>query len=499
MQEEVLYEPSPVQQEAHDCPADEVLYGGTAGPGKSVWLRWDPFINQIMGSGGEHDRYLLAKATMRDFRSVGWALHVRKYLKQLRQTIEIMKKIAEHVDPASVWHAKDDTIEMSCGYRIEFGHLEHEDSWRSYDSNEYTHLAMDEATQLHECQFDGLRSRVRCVDPVLRRKLRVCLASNPDSPVCGRWVKKTFVDPAPVGRTLLRSKLEMFDGSTEYRTRMYIPAFLSDNPNPQFRRDYEKTLRTLPRHLMRARLMCDWNVLEGAFFEYEWIPSVHVVKPYKIPDHYPKFRVLDWGYKTACPVTYWAVTEDEDLVCFRELTFNHEVTPRERKDSQLVAMAIRDAEKQMGFWDEARNQSRLSGPADYQIREERDGGWTIEDRMAAEGVYWVPCHKNRLAGTSEFLRRLKDIPTREGARPGVTFFNTCHHTIRTIPMLPVSKTDPEVPEDGGEDHWYDTCMYACMYRAPAAVKPKVTHREEWETNDLDRARARAARRYGYGS
>lgn len=504
--ERTIYSPSEVQQEAHDCQGSdvqEILYGGTAGCGKSVWLRWDPIITQLYdwhGMPGEHTRYLHARARGEEYHSVGWALHVRQNFKHLIQTIDECRNLASIVDPGSRWISRDDLILFSCGYKQQFGHLEHEDSWRAFDTNQYTHLEMDEAIQLFECQFHGLRGRVRSTDPILSKKLRICLASNPDAPARGRWVKQRFVDPAPGGRKMLSEQFTRFDGTIGTRTRMYIPAFLSDNPDKEFCRQYEDTLRTMPKHIMEARLFCKWDVIEGAFFEQEWKPSVHVVKPFPVPDHWPKFRIMDWGYKSPCPVYWVAVNEDGDLVFFREVTFNHNVPASKRKDSQLVAISIRNIEKEMGLWDEKRNCSKITGPADSQIWGQIDGGWRIVDKFAAEGVHWVPCTKNRFAGTAEVVRRMNDIPKSGDARPGLQVFETCTELRRTIPLLPTDPNDPEVPQDGGEDHWYDCLMYGCMYRTRAASKQPKKHIDECDMNDLDRARlVRQGRRWGYGT
>jgi len=506
MEERYIYTPSPVQLEAHNCQGadvQEILYGGTAGCGKSVWLRWDPIITQLYdwnGMPGEHTRYLEAKTRGEEFRSVGWALHVRENYNQLLQTIEECKGIAKMVDPGSRWVARDQLIIFSCGYKIQFGHLDTADAWREYDTNQYTHLALDEAVNLFEGGFHGLRSRVRTTDPILSKKLRVCLASNPDAPAKGQWVKKRFVEPEPEGRKMLAERFKRFDGTFGTRTRMYIPAYLSDNPDPEFRRQYEDTLRTLPKHIMEARLYCRWDVVEGAFFESEWIPSVHVVKPFPIEPHWHVGRTMDWGYKSPCPIFYWAVNDDGDLIIFKEVNFNFKVSPGKRKDSQLVAMSLRNIEKEMGYWDERRNCSKITGPADNQIFGRIDGGWRIADKMAAEGISWIPCTKNRIAGTAEVMRRLKDIPTNPDSHPGLMVFDTCKELIRTMPLLETNPDEPETPKDGGEDHWYDCLMYTCMYRTGAAKKPGRRVVDECDLNDIDQARLRrSGRRWGYGA
>jgi hypothetical protein len=364
--------------------------------------------------------------------------------------------------------------------------------------NANTHIGFDEAIQFTKTQYDMLRGRLRSDDPILVNKLRIILATNPDAPFEGLWVKERFVDPAPQGRKLLSQTVNLDDGSSCTLTRIYIPARLSDNPNRQFARDYEASLRTLPAHIRKARLEGDWSAVEGAFFESEWNPSVHVVEPFEIPAHYPRFRIMDWGYKSPCPVMWGATDEEGNIILYREVTYNYKVKEPQRKDAELVAMAIKKLERQHGEWDERRQCSKLTGPADTQIWERRGTvGPSIVETMATYGVYWQPCTKDRLAATSELLRRLKDVPKSKNSRPGLIVFNTCVNLIRTMPTIKTDPANPELPMDGGDDHWLDCLMYACMYRSPTADAKRKAFEED-EVSDLAQARVTKQRRWGYG-
>jgi hypothetical protein len=515
----VLYKPSKVQQEAHSCEAREILYGGTQNCGKTFWLRWDPIITQLYdwnGSPGEHSRYLAAKRAGIEWRSKGWALHLRRTFPMLLQTISKVLDFVFKVDPGAVYNSKLYLITFTCGYKWQFGHCQKEEDWRAYDTSEYSHIAFDEAIQFTKAQFDGIRRRLRCEDNVLNAKRRCVLASNPDAPVEGRWVKERFVDPAPEGRKLLVSTVTMFDGTKEQYIRCFIPAFLSDNPNQTLARQSEIDLRDQPRHIIEARLFGNWNSVEGAFFANLWTPSVHVVKPFTcqhgratcrecgmadgIPSHWPRGRAMDWGYKCACVVMWFAKNEDGDLVIYREVTFNHDVPDRLRKDAQMVALAIKAIEVEHGEWDTRSNSSKLTGPADYQIRM-RDGGTgpTIEQTMAQEGVYWMPSVKGRSAATAELIRRLSDVPTRPGAHPALMVFEGCKHLIRIMPLIEIDNDNPEEPKKDDNGHWLETLMYIVMHAMPDAERNARKTIDEEDRDDLRDARLlRQQKRYGYG-
>jgi hypothetical protein len=493
-----IYTPSEVQQEAHTVLSagivDEVLYGGTAGCGKSVFLRMHPFQTQIYG---EHDRWLKAKKEGRYFQSVGWVLYLRRNFGMLQQAIAKVKDVARQIDRNVAWDGKNNILTFSSGFKHQFGHFQHEDDYMQYDSNEYTGVALDELVQFTEKQYEMIRSRVRTGDPVLRSKLYLIGATNPDAPAEGVWVKERFVDPAPHGRVVLKEEFEMFDGSKAVWKRMFIPAKITDNPDKQFQHDYERTLRTLPMHIQQARLHGDWNAIEGAFFGFEFKPYVHLVAPFDIPKTWQRFRSMDWGYKKACVIKYWAVSPDGDLVCYRELTYNHKVPDSLRKDAQLVAMAIKEVEKASGEWDNRRNCSKLNGPADYQIHAKTGTvGPSIAETMAKEGVYWSRCTKNRYLATQELLRRLRDIP--KSGRPGICWFNTCVHTARTLPAIKTDPANPELPMDGGDDHWLDADSYAVMSRlASEGLEDINKNRDEDEMDELAERKVVQRGKWGY--
>jgi hypothetical protein len=191
------------------------------------------------------------------------------------------------------------------------------------------------------------------------------------------------------------------------------------------------------------------------------------------------------------------VDQDGNLLCYRERTWR-------RLDAEQIALKIRKVEMEAGEWDEKKDGSRLSGPIDTQIWEERGTiGPTIFESMSKNGVWWEKATKNRLQATQQFMSRLKDRSGEQGI-PGIRFFDTCKETLRTLPAIGTSATDPELPEDGGDDHWLDAVSYACMYRPGKGAKTESKSTWEEHEDDLAQARKRRQRqrgsgKYGYGA
>jgi len=484
----VIYTPSPWQQEFHDLTADEAMGGGSAGPGKSLGLLMDPGEQVLV----EHERCRAGEVKWGN--STGWAMHMRREMPRLQQTIHRSKLLFPTMDPDVKWFEQTHTWVFKSGYKFQFGHLKDNDSFLNYRSSEFTHLGIDEIGELDSKDvYDELVLRVRSTDPVLSKMLKVRATSNP----CANWVREYFVDPAPEGRALLRKKIRLGDNTMASRTRIFLPARLSDNPDPEFRRQYEASLRDRPAHIRAALLDGNWYVVPGAFFSDDWDSSRVVVKPFRIPTNIRRFRSGDWGFKNKCVVHWWAVMPDGELLCYRERIWNGPKS-RTRLYADEVAEAIREVEKENGEWNNMRNVSKLTGPMDTQLWEERGRrGPCMADDMAAKGVFWTRATKGRRMAAMQLIKRLKQRGYMD--RPGIMFFDTCQDAIRTIPALATDASEEangEVPLKGGDDHAYDSVSYACA----ANMQPTGENDRTIADDDDDDGAPPAANRgqYGYG-
>ena len=112
--------------------------------------------------------------------------------------------------------------------------------------------------------------------------------------------------------------------------------------------------------------------------------------------------------------------------------------------------------------------------------------------MAEMGVPWVRAKKNRLTNAQRLWKLLEDH-NHGTTTPGIVFFQNCRNAIRTIPGAPTDPNNPEVPLDGGEDHWMDSIWYGCAFASHGrAGIPSIEPRDDYIDEREDRGD------YGYG-
>lgn len=493
-----IYTPSEWQKLFHSLPYDEVLGAGAAGPGKSMALLFDP-IYQVVA---EHERCNDKKHPHHQpwGQSVGRALHLRRNMQMLDETVNRSIRWFPIIDPdAKFVGGNSPTWTFKSGYKYQFGHCKDPSSWQLYLGGEFTYIAWDELTQFEEEQYDQINLRLRTSDPVLQPMMKIRACSNPMTKQEGaetivvknpHWVRDRFVKPFPAGKRVIERAIKRRDGSVRVMTQFYLPATLYDNPDKEFVRDYEVKLLKAPPHLRKAFLDGDWYITPGSFYGEVWNPSVHICNPFRIPDSWPVFRSMDWGYKNPGCVHWWAMDDDGNLFCTRELTFQGRTVVE-------VAALIRVMEERMGYW--SGSKSMISGPADTQLWEERgQAARNMGDIMASMGVPWLKADKkSRTGNAGKFLARLTDHDNL-ATTPGIVFFQSCKEATTTIPAIPTSKKDSETPMDGGPDHWHDSVLYACAYASHGrrGIAERRRDPDDWEIESATAAQPRG--RHGYG-
>lgn len=298
----------------------------------------------------------------------------------------------------------------------------------------------------------------------LRQKGFVWCSGNTTNPgnVGAWWVRAMFIDAAPWGEAFWAKDIETGQVLTFPKNypdpdkagkplfkRRFIPARLQDNPYLFEAGDYETNLMAMPESQRRMLLEGDWDVVDGAAFP-EFRRQVHVCEPFEIPDNWTKFRACDWGYSAPAAVLWFAVDYDDNLYIYREYY-------RKGVNAEDFSQIILDMEE---------GERVRYGVLDSSVWHKRgEMGPTPAETMNKFGLRFRPADRSkgsRVAGRQEIHRRLKVDP--DTGEPRLKIFANCTNLIRTLPVLPVDKNNPEDVDTDAEDHLYDALRYGCQSR-----------------------------------
>jgi hypothetical protein len=448
---EVDYDPQPRQAFLHRVRANEILFGGAAGPGKSHALRFEALLWCVRVPGLQ--AYLF-----------------RRTIPELEKN-HVLPSMAQFPGSLGRYVAARRAWEFRNGSRLFFCSCQRERDVYRYQGAEIHLLLIDELTSLTEFQYDFLRARVRCslaVAPRYRRRIPgVVCASNPGG-VGHAFVKARWVDFAPPN--VARRAPDDQGGMV----RCHIPARLSDNALLA-RRDpgYVHRLDALPEPLRSAYKDGRWDVFLGQAFAFS--RSLHVIAPRPAPEHAPLYMTFDWGYGAPFSVGWWWVDTDGRLYRFAEW-YGFSGTPNQglRMTDPVIAQGILERERRLGIC--GRPVIRLAGPDCFAKKPDYRGGGqgpSTAEEFARFGVIISPGDPSRLLKIRQFHERLRPRPD---GPPMLVVYDVCEHFIRTIPLLVADSRNVEDIDTSGEDHIYDEACHVCMARplTPEAAPP-ATH------------------------
>ena len=408
----------------------EVFYGGARGGGKSYAMLIDP----LRYCDKAHHRALL----------------IRRSMPELRDMINHSQRLYGQAYPGAKWREQEKEWRFPSGARIEFGYAENLTDVLRYQGQSYTWIGIDELPQYPTPEiYNFLRSSLRSVDPDIPVYMRA--TGNPGN-VGSLWVKEMFVDPSEPNKSF-DVHIDTVAGRKSI-TRRFIPAKLQDNPYLMQTDDYMIMLSSLPEVQRKQFLEGDWSAFENSAFP-EFDITTHVVQPFDIPRNWLRFRTCDWGYSSAACVLWIAVDYDNNFWVYRE-HYTQRVT------ADVFARQVMEKEH---------NEYVRYGILDSSTWARRgDAGPSIAETMIREGCKWRPSDRSprsRVAGKLELHKLLtKDQDT---GQPKLKIFSNCTNLVRTMPMLPVDKNNPEDVDTHAEDHAYDALRYGVMSRS---VHPK---------------------------
>jgi len=299
-----VWEPFAKQIEYLQVPFDvfEACYGGAVGGGKTELLIMEPIVYKF---------HLHPK-----FKGVLF----RKTFKQLNETL-IPRAMEFYASLGAKYNETKHQWKFPSGAVIWASYLETMKDARDHDTAEYNYAAFEELTHFERDIYLYITSRVRTSTAELPAIVRN--AATPGN-IGHAWVRKRFVEPAPEGGEIIHDKL------SDTR-RIFIRARGTDNPY-LVKNDpgYFNRLRVLPIAEQKARIDGDWWVFSGQVFgefrekRFPGEPenAIHVIRPFEIPDWYPRIIALDWGFTAHTWAGWFAVGPRGRSYLYREYFVN---------------------------------------------------------------------------------------------------------------------------------------------------------------------------------
>ncbi|MFM1990182.1 MAG: hypothetical protein RJA99_3139 [Pseudomonadota bacterium] len=236
----VIWEPTQKQAEFLSCDAEEVLYGGSAGGGKS-----DALLIDALG---------LAQGAIQI--SGYTALLVRKTYGDLGQLIKRSMDLYPRIVPGAKFTQTKNVWDFPSGAQVLFAYADAESDKDRFQGKEFQYIAIDELTQ-HPTPglYENLISRLRAPERMKIKKY-VRATCNPGGPGHA-WVRQRFDIPDD-GRS---SGVDVDLGGGKTWRRRFIPARITDNPHLSGT-GYAEQLSMLSEMERRALLEGRWDVVE---------------------------------------------------------------------------------------------------------------------------------------------------------------------------------------------------------------------------------------------
>lgn len=297
------------------------------------------------------------------------------------------------------------------------------------------------------------------------------------------WVKREFIDAAPYGKIVRKSE-EIFNPRTkrdEVVTRTQVTIFGSWRENPNLDPIYIAGLhKETDENVKKAWLSGDWDIVAGGALDDRWNKSIHVIPRFRIPRNWYVDRALDWGSSHPFSVGWFAEANGEEV----KLEDGRTICPPAGTIIQIAEwygtkeigtnIGIKLSAKDLADGIKERENSLMldgwiadrpsPGPADNQIANVIDSDTdTLEKKMSDRGIHWEKSDKS--AGTrAQGLQLIRDRlqASSEGEGAGLLIMENCRATIATVPVLPRDEKNPDVVDTDAEDHPYDMLRYRVL-------------------------------------
>lgn len=409
--------------------ADEVLYGGAAGGGKSYGQLIDALI---YATKYPKSRQLILRRTLPE---------LEKSL--IRVSLEVFpREIYKYSESKHLGTFTNGSV-------IDFGYCDSETDVYRYQSAEYDVIRFDELTHFTEQMYLYLMSRLRGTENFPRAMKS---STNPGG-IGHSWVKRRFIDiGAPEKIHSVESGKRLFIPATVFENR----ALMKNDP------EYVKRLAKLSEKDRKQLLEGDWDVNDGQYFS-EWQRNLHVVKPFAIPKNWRRYFAMDYGLDMLAG--YWIAVDG----------FDNAYVYREVYQSGLI---ISEAAKTILNAQGSDVPEIYIAPPDMWNRRQ-DTGKSVAELFYEQGICLYKASNDRVQGWYSLKEWLHPRLDEFGEKvPRLRIFENCTEVIRTLPALVFDRTNPN--DVGDSVHEYTHAADALRYWAAARPMHAEIQKEDEE-------------------
>lgn len=442
-------------------PANEILFGGAAGPGKSFLVRAAAigYCTAIPG--------LQAYLFRRTFPEL-WQTHMEG-----PGSFRVL--LAKAVAAGAVAIVKNE-IRFSNGSRISLNHCQYESNKYNFQGSEMHFLAIDELTHFPRSVYTYLRTRCRLgtlkVPDNLRSKFPFILSTTNPGGAHHNWVKEDFVETCGNDPYVVKRMPEEEGGML----RSFIPAFYTDNPDllandPEY---LSKLKGAGDPETVRSLVYGDWDVVSGAMFSANWVRNKNVCPSRPIPSGWELWRSADDGFANPACVFWYARDPIVDRVYVVSELYRAGMLPEEM--AKLVMERDRALLIEEPYGDVHENTHSLEGLIDpATFANTGTGAPARGDAMNKLGCKWKPAEKyagSRIHGIQHIHRMLA---TQKDGWPKLVIFESCRMLVKALPTAP---RDPDNPEDVDPefelDHCLDSLRYGLQWRGASGKRVRLS-------------------------
>ena len=423
-----LGDPNPKQLLFLNSRKKYTAYGGARGGGKTHILIRNAIKGALEYSG---IKILIMRRTYPELETT----IIQPLVQLVNQTTDGAGRPAG--DRIATYNATQRTLSFVNGSTIRFGHLQSSGAITEYQGQEYDWIFMDEATHFTEWEFRTLGACLRGVNKIPKRFYLTC---NPGG-VGHMWVKRLFVS-------------REYTKDEDPNDYLFIPATVEDNkPLLEHSPDYVQMLDLLPDDIRRAHRYGDWDAMAGQYFT-EFKRETHVVKPFTLPDEWPRYRCFDYGLDMfAC---YWFAVDFEGRCWFY----------REYCESGLV---VSDAAAAMRMLTPAGERIEYTVAPPDMWSTQKDTGRTMAEVFTQNGIGLVRANNSRIQG---WLIMKEYMKVQSDGKPRMLVFDVCDRLVRDVQSI---QHDDKNPSDCAKEphditHTCDAIRYGLIFRTMKAER-----------------------------